>query len=77
LCTSVTVEEYIDTVFVNFWAKLISNSKYPPDILKIALASLLYLNHFVWCSFMFVFIKWMVVLMLSLVKRWKVAVMPE
>lgn len=43
---------------------------------EIALSSLLHLNHFV-CSFKFLFIKWLVVVVFSLVKRWKIAVMPE
>jgi len=44
--------------------------------LETALSSLLQLNHFV-CSFKFLFIKWMVVVVFSLVKRWKIAVMRE
>ena len=44
--------------------------------LETALSSLLHLNHFV-CCFKFLFIKWMVVVVFSLVKRWKIAVMPE
>lgn len=43
---------------------------------KIALFSLLRLNNFV-CSFKFIFIKWIVVVIFSLVKRWKIADMPE
>lgn len=43
---------------------------------EIALSSLLLLNHFV-CSFKFLFIKWMVVVVFSLVNRWKIAITSE
>lgn len=44
---------------------------------EIAITSMLHFSHFVLCSFVFLSIKWMVVVVFSLVRRWKIAVMPE